>query len=410
MPSGVLAGSISAAAWGPVLAALLTAAVGALSAWQLAALKHRREAADKATQALRHNRDPLLRAVFDLQSRLYNIVALEFFERYWRDGDKEARNYTRASTLWLFGQYLGWTEILRREVQYLDIGSRATNREVQRRLNDVAAAMASDSYGRENTFILFRSDQRAVGEFMVTERDTQNGKTPDCLGYTEFVAELARMDAEPAEGQLETPGSPVPCWSRRFAAEIEAVAATGVTSELKTRLVRVQRRLVNLLDLLDSERLRYPNPDLRGRLPWTETDKKPLPRQVAKFVCPPGDVWSGVDDWARSHRLRCTSTSATKRCYCGRFGPLGGRPKFDLILQRGMFTICAWTEVARKRKRVDGSLRSRRARLSLDELLDLYDRPLVVGASRPFRGVEWFRGRARALAELWRGEPARPQD
>ncbi len=392
------AGSIDAAAWAPVVAALLTAGAGFLSAWWLAASKYRKERADKATQVLNHNRDPLLRAVFDLQSRIYNIAARRFLVRYWKEGDEEERAYARDSTLWLFGQYLGWTEILRREVQYLDLGSRATNREVQRRLSDVSAAMASDSHGRDGTFIVFRSDQRAIGEFMVTQRETQDGKRPDCLGYSEFVEALARLGGLAAGGQRGATVSPVLSWSERFAADMDSAA--GGSEAWQERLVRVQRRLINLLDLLDPECLRYPNPDLRGKLPWPGTERKPPRKRVAHFVWPWDDPWSGVEDWAGKHGLSCTSTSTTERSYRGSRGPLGGHPEFHLAFEGDWFTIRAWTDTGRGQRRVDGSLRSGRTRLALDELLERYDRPLVNGATRPFRAAAWIRSRSRSLPGL----------
>jgi hypothetical protein len=390
---GLPVAGVDAAVVAAVVAPVLTAAIGAFSAWQVSAWKYHREAADKATVTLQQNRDPLLRAIFDLQSRLYNIAAKEFFARYWSRDDDEQRRYARVSTLWLFGQYLGRTEILRREVQYLDLGSRATNREVQRRLNDVSSALASDAIGRENTFILYRSDQRAVGEFMVIARDTEGGKRPDCLGYSEFIEAFAGLERRAAEGQPEAQESPVLDWARRFTTEIELIADAELSIGLQKRLVRVQRRLINLLDLLDPERLRYPNPDLRGKLPWPGEEEKPLARQVARFVWPWEEPWSGVEEWADARRLRCTSTTDTVRCYRGARGPLGGRPEFQLAFEGEAFKFCAWTAAVGRSRRIDGSLRSSRARLALDDLLDRYDRPLVIEETRPFRAARWVRRR-----------------
>ena len=360
--------------------------------WLVAASKHRREAADQATQVLRHNRDPLLRAVFDLQSRIYNIVARGFLDQYWRAGNEEEKQYARYSTLWLFGQFLGWTEILRREVQFLDLGSRATNRRVQLRLNDVAAALASDSYGRDDTFVLFRSDQRAVGEFMVTERDTQNGRRPDCLGYWEFTESLTRLEDQ-AEKDSVYASSPVVGWAKRVGSNMDGVADDASHA----RLVRVQRRLVNLLDLLDPDRLRYPRPDLRGKLPWLGADAKPEPKQVARFVWPWGDPWQRVEGWERERHLEVTVRTPTERSCRGRLGVLGGRPEFRLIFEDGWFTISAWTARGKRRRRIDGTLRARKARLMLDDLLHRFDRPLVNQATQPFRVVEWVRRLPRRL-------------
>lgn len=156
----------------------------------------------------------------------------------------------------------------------------------------------------------------------------------------------------------------------------------------------MQRRLINLLDLLDADRVRYPRPDLRGRLPWLEPDQKPQPKQVATFVWPWETPWSGVDAWARTHGLKSAdSASPNKRSYSARSGLFGGHSEFRLIYENKWFTFSAWTTRGKQAKHVDGSLRSRRTRLLLDDLLERYDRPLVNEATKPFRAVEWIRSR-----------------
>jgi hypothetical protein len=262
---------------------------------------------------------------------------------------------------------------------------------VQLRLNDVSAALASDSYGRDGTFIIFRSDQRAIGEFMVTERKTQNGKRPDCLGYSEFIEALARLDDLAAGSTRGAENSPVASWARRFTAGIDTIAAATPGAVAEARLVRVQRRLIDLIDLLDSERTRYPRPDLRGKLPWPEMGTKPLQVQAARFIWPWGNPWGGVDEWGQAQPLTCSVEQDDERLYIGRLGLLGGHPEIRVIYRDGWFTITAGTARGRRIRSIDGSLRSRRARRALDDLLDRYDRPLVNEATKPFRAVEWIR-------------------
>ncbi len=378
------------------LVPIATAVVTGLFTWFVQSKKYKREASDKATQALRQNRDPLLRAAFDLQSRLYNVVARDFFSQFRQAGNDGEKAYARSSTLWLFGQYLGWREILRREVQFLDLGSRTVNRTVQRRLSEVSSALASDSYGREHTFIIFRSDQRAIGEFMVTERDTQSGKRPDCLGYSEFVEALAHLEsAADAQSQPEAMSSPIVGWARRFTADMDCTTKTGQAGISQARLVRVQRRLIELIDLLDPDRLRYPRLDSRGKLPWAGTSTKPRPDQFARFVWPWKGPWDEIEAWAAARRLECRSSTDEERSYLGKRGMLGGRAEFCMIRDGDWFTICAQTVRDEKTKPVDGSLRALRARLALNDLLDRYDRPVTDGATMPARVAEWGLTRVR---------------
>lgn len=52
-------------------------------------------------------RDPLLWAAFDLQSRIYNIVAQNFLNAYLLHGSEDERAYARRNTVFVFAQYLG---------------------------------------------------------------------------------------------------------------------------------------------------------------------------------------------------------------------------------------------------------------------------------------------------------------
>src|SRR6266536_2855001 len=96
------------------------------------ALQARRD----AKQALDNYREPLLAASYELQARLYNILQLKFVEKYISDDTAGKRNPAIESTLYVFAQFFGWREIIRREVQYLrfsrdgqtrDIGPRCRN-------------------------------------------------------------------------------------------------------------------------------------------------------------------------------------------------------------------------------------------------------------------------------------------
>src|SRR5260370_18617133 len=73
-------------------------------------------------------RDPVLWAAFDLQSRIYNIVLQRFFLVYLVHGSDEQRAYAQRNTMFLFAQYLAWVEIVRRSVQFLDLGSKQPRR------------------------------------------------------------------------------------------------------------------------------------------------------------------------------------------------------------------------------------------------------------------------------------------
>jgi hypothetical protein len=129
-------------------AALVTAFVG--PAWKL---RHDRRR-DAAEVVARYSR-PLMQAAYELQSRIYNIDRLRFFTPNSLS-DAYRRSYAETSTLWLISQYLGWVEILRREVQFLDLGDIRKTRLLRDRLPEVADSLATDRFSdpRFQIFVL----------------------------------------------------------------------------------------------------------------------------------------------------------------------------------------------------------------------------------------------------------------
>jgi hypothetical protein len=83
-------------------------------------------------------RDPLLWSVHDLRSRIRTILDEDFLGRYLvkaedpilRNGDRFMRPYARRHTVFVLAQYLGWVEILRQDVGFLDLGNRHRNRKL----------------------------------------------------------------------------------------------------------------------------------------------------------------------------------------------------------------------------------------------------------------------------------------
>jgi hypothetical protein len=110
-------------------------------------------------------RDPVLWAAFDLQSRIFNIEANGLLEVYLVHGSAEQRAYVQRNTLFLFAQYLAWVEVVRRSVQFLDLGSKQENREVVDRFSKISSVLNVDGFP-DSLFCIFPGDQRAIGEIM----------------------------------------------------------------------------------------------------------------------------------------------------------------------------------------------------------------------------------------------------
>lgn len=217
-------------------------------------LQQRRDQASKAERledVVSHYRDPLLSAAFELQSRIYNFV-LRGFAGYLRGGDEGEKSYAVSSTLFVIGQYLAWTEALRRGVQFLDLGDVERSRELADRLEDIRAAFSTDTF-LHGPFRIFRSEQRAIGELMLEPTvAAQSDEVPwQCIGYAAFCSRLE---------QDQTFAS----WFARLDRDVRALAASRTIDE--GRLATLQNHLMDLVDFLDDPPLRFP-PRLRSRIP-----------------------------------------------------------------------------------------------------------------------------------------------
>jgi len=220
---------------GVVVAVIALAGAVAAAGISLYGQIHVQEAAARheAEDVLARYQAPLATAAYELQGRLYNIVALGFLRKYFVDGDEAQRTYAVENTLYVVAQYLGWSEILRREIQFLSYADTVRTRAVADRQQQVIELFQSDDPSLGRPFLIWRGEQRAIGERMI-ERD--NGRT-QCLGYAGF---LERDDA--LFGR----------WLGRLERDIDEIAGAP-----RPRLVKLQHGLVDLIRELDPERVRY---------------------------------------------------------------------------------------------------------------------------------------------------------
>lgn len=323
----------------------------------------RRAALQRSQQLFARYSEPFARAGFELQSRLYNICKQGFMTSSGLPAP-----YRSSSTLWLFGQFLAWMEILRREVQTTDSGDVRSTATLQRHLFDVVDILATGSIGSP-AFHVLRGDQRAIGELMVVDRSAGDQRRSDSMGYAEFVR---RMEAEPAFAQ----------WFSGLDADVAGLMAGRPVGD---RAIFVQRALIDLLDFLDPDRIRFPDPNERGKiaLPTDSQDRKRLrpASEIARFRFD-SDPFPVVETWAHEHRLRVERTGNIARVALPR-RLLGTAHDLVVLSQH------PWVElhvVVRGRTVEDharhhgpGRLRYTRTAIThLNALLRSFDRPLLL--------------------------------
>jgi hypothetical protein len=138
----------------------------------------------------------------------------------------------------VFGEYFGWVEALRREVQFLDVGADEPNRQVQNCIERITSEFLRDDL--EDEFRLFRGQQRAIGEVMLASRHGGGGL--ECIGVATFVGRLRDADFAP--------------WFNKPRQDLERLTQRPTVSS--RRIERVQRALIDLMDCLDPHGVRIP--------------------------------------------------------------------------------------------------------------------------------------------------------
>ena len=191
------------------------------------ALQARREAKVK----LESYREPLLASAYELQARLHNILCGRFLEKYLFGQNRVKQEAALESTLYVFAQFFGWREIIRREIQFLRFPRDEETRTTGRLLQDIGEAFLTDDFGHQ--FMIWRVEQRGLGEQMITISNDE----PRCMGYAAFVKKRATMQQwlEPLERDLRS-----------------------LEYEGRERLTRLQHLLLELVKRLDVDRTRYP--------------------------------------------------------------------------------------------------------------------------------------------------------
>jgi hypothetical protein len=185
-----------------------------------------------AEDVLTKYREPLAAAAYDLQSRCYNILELDFFGRF--GPGHERFEEAQTTTLFRFAQYFGWTEILRRDIQFLSFPEAEETRRVARLQGDITRRLAESKW--DEPLMIWADEQRAIGERMIVE---EHGKLL-CMGYARFCDDYAAS----------------------FAMLFDRVREDLHHPRAVHRLQGTQQSLCKLVRALDTDKLRYSDKEI----------------------------------------------------------------------------------------------------------------------------------------------------
>jgi len=192
---------------------------------------YKREEADKI---LSKYREPLLHATFELQSRIFNIIHQDFLTAFYVKGNERERSYAVENTLYIIAQYLCWSEIIRREIQFLDLGEVDATRRLAELQGRICSLFLTSRLGRP--FRIFRGEQRAIGECMIMSNEDRLR----CRGYAEFVEDKRKEFRY---------------WFESLKEDIDFLS--NKRNQHSERLAKLQHTLVDLSEFLDPDCIRF---------------------------------------------------------------------------------------------------------------------------------------------------------
>lgn len=211
----------------------------------------------KTQQALKQiyqkYRDPILLAAQELSRRMQEVCdgyppkflrsALldEQPKRMERNSseDQYFQVYMLKSSIYRLCAFLGWLELYRREVVFLDSGKNSANQKIQLCIADIRSDLAD---GRLNTAedwftwtdqLIFREEQRAIGEAMIVDLVGKN----TVLGYGKFC-ELLNQQTEQNRA----------LWLQQASYFLTDLQPGGKDF----RQVRLRRLVIHLYDLMET--------------------------------------------------------------------------------------------------------------------------------------------------------------
>jgi hypothetical protein len=203
----------------------------------------------EAKQVVRRYATPLVRSAEALERRINILIRNE--EKRWFEEDE----YFRLSTLYAFGEHLGWIRIVERRFGFLPFESSRRGSQFNRRLNGIFRGLTSHGYFRKqdpeavDASTVPRLMLTAIGEVMTAEDGER------VIEFTDFAqryandAQFRRWFADLAAFLVKAHPADGLCWDRLLltAANLRALICF---LDPKGRLVDL-RPVVNL-DLLSN--------------------------------------------------------------------------------------------------------------------------------------------------------------
>ncbi|MCP1272506.1 hypothetical protein NKW43_02280 [Gluconobacter albidus] len=181
--------------------------------------------------------EPLVHAAFDLQSRIFNIFEQGFTKKYYLNGDDRSKEYYVENTSFLVAQLLCWFEITRQELFFIELNKKQHTQKLIHLQDKIHTTWGTDKAEYCDTLRIFAGEQRAIGENLVFQKKERSM----CMGYAQFMESFPQGKNE----QIDI-----------LRSEVVSLAYNIETA--RKRMINIQNYLIDILDLLDPECIRFP--------------------------------------------------------------------------------------------------------------------------------------------------------
>lgn len=204
-------------------------------------LEAKRDHSERIRKEILRWTNPILAAVKDLQYRLKNILEDDGYRALSPDYDVSTApnwavsyDYFFKSTLFVFGQYFAWVQMLREELSFELFQSHKEEEEFFNAINEVQEALAGFPLNHEcsgKDTQVFRLQQRAIAELFIL-RDKGSRR---CISYPEFLesADKSQFDhhLKPLQLLLQGITNGEDCRWKRLAATLSALGELRANCE-----------------------------------------------------------------------------------------------------------------------------------------------------------------------------------
>jgi hypothetical protein len=163
-----------------LIVAIATGVFSARNSIQIEKLKTKAEAEQRTS----HYSHPLARSAYELKNRFSNILFSNFMGRWHANGSPQNKKYAIENTAFVTAQFLCWSEIVRRDIQYLDMQEIVATRKIGLTRAAIAQIWRNDNIPGEQ-LRLFSGEQQEAGE--VLQRRAIAPGIWECMGYSEFL-------------------------------------------------------------------------------------------------------------------------------------------------------------------------------------------------------------------------------